>query len=80
MYCAGMKEKKKVASDRSAKPSGSKPSTDKSAKSPADSKIKVLDQKWSERFNRLEALLLVRTLGEPQQESTFQTVKVSGSS
>ena len=45
--------------------------------SSTDSKIEALDQMWSEWFNRLEALLLARTLDKPQQELTFQTLKVA---
>ena len=41
-----------------------------------DQRFNELDQKWSDRFNRLEALLLARTLDQPQQEPTFGTVKV----
>ena len=41
-----------------------------------DQKFQELDQKWSDRFNRLEALLLAKTLDQPQQEPTFSTVKV----
>ena len=49
----------------------------KPAKSSTNSKIKALDQKWSERFLRLKAMLLARTLENSQQEPTFQTVKVT---
>ena len=41
-----------------------------------DQRFDELDQKWSDQFNRLEALLLARTLDQPQQEPTFGTVKV----
>ena len=73
------KSKKKTASPaKPAKSSDSKPaksSTDSmSAKSSVDSKIKALDQKWSEQFNKLEALLLARTLDKPQ-EPTFKLLK-----
>ena len=54
------------------KPSTSKSKTVISDKSATDSKIAELDQKWSDRFNRLEALLMARTF-----ESTFGTVKVT---
>ena len=46
----------------------------RSAKASTDTKLAELDQKWSERFNRLEALLMARTL---DKESTFQMVKVA---
>ena len=35
-----------------------------------------MEQKWLDRFNRLEALLLAKTLDQPQQEPTLSTVKV----
>ena len=35
-----------------------------------------MEQKWSDRFNRLEALLLAKTLDRPQ-EPTFSAVKVT---
>ena len=41
-----------------------------------DQRFNDLDQKWSDRFNQLEALLLARTLDQPQQDPTFGTVKV----
>ena len=60
------------------KPKKDKPTTSKAktvkpeSKSVTDSKIAELHQKWSDRFNRLEALLMARTL-----EPTFSTVKVT---
>ena len=45
----------------------SKPST--------DSKLEAIDQKWSERFSRLEAMLLSKTFNQP--EPVFQSVIVS---
>ena len=61
----------------------SKTSTDKSSKSLAskshrsslDTGIDELDQKWSERLNRLEVLLLAKSLDKP--EPAFTTVKVT---
>ena len=41
-----------------------------------DQKIEVLDQKWSDRFYRLEALLLARTVYQPQ-EPIFSAVKIT---
>ena len=35
-----------------------------------------MEQKWSDRFNRLEALLLAKSLDRPQ-EPTFSAVKVT---
>ena len=70
-------EKKKRVEDKK-KLVKSKPST--SISQPAavstDQRFDELDQKRSDRFNRLEALLLARTLDQPQQEPTFGTVKV----
>ena len=83
------KQKKVISPDGNTKFSASKPaksSLDKpaklsgdsrSVKSSVDFKIEALDQKWSERFNRLEALLLARSLEKPQQELTFQTAKIT---
>ena len=47
----------------------------KPTKSSQDSRFDQLDQKWSERFNRLEALLLAKSL--EQQGLAFTTVKVT---
>ena len=66
-------KKKKVEEKKSVKP---KPSTSTAAAVSTDQKFQELDQKWSDRFNRLEALLLAKTLDRPQQEPTFSTVKV----
>ena len=44
--------------------------------SSADAKISDLDRKWSDRFNRLEALLMAKTLEKPQ-DPVFSTVKVT---
>ena len=45
-------------------------------RSQSSQRFEELDQKLSDRFNRLEALLLAKTLDQPQQELTFSTVKV----
>ena len=71
------KEKKSSSSD---KKTASKPSTssEKPVKLPtthrssADARIDELDQKWSVKFNRLEAILLAKTM---DKEPTFCTVK-----
>ena len=63
---------KPVKPDKSSKSSSHRPS------SSTNSKIEELDQKWLDRFNRLEALLLARTLDRPQ-ELIFSTVKVTPS-
>ena len=75
-------KKKKASVDKpnphtSKEPSADKPSKSlsKSHKSSQDAKIDQLDQKWAERFNRLEALLLAKSLEQP--EPTFSTVKVT---
>ena len=66
---------KDKGSTSKAKPSYERPvkPADKPTKSSTDSKIAELDQKWSDRFIHLEALLMARTL---DNEPTFQTVKV----
>ena len=70
-------EKKKKVEDKK-KSVKSKPSasTSRPAALSTDQRFDDLDQKWSKRFNRLEAVLLARTLNQPQQEPTFGTVKV----
>ena len=47
----------------------------KSHRSSADSRIDELDQKWAERFNRVEAILLAKTIDKPEPD--FTTVKVT---
>ena len=65
---------KKVENDKGstskAKPSSDKlvKTADKPARSSTDCKIAELDQKWSDCFNRLEALLMASTLN---REPTF---------
>ena len=54
------------------KPSKSPPLSHKSS---AEARIDDLDLKWSERFNRLEALLIAKALD--RQEPTFAPVKVT---
>ena len=79
---SGTKKKKSNPSDKSKVPS-TKHSKEKPVKSPtsnphrssADARIEELDQKWLDRFNRLEALLLAKTLDKP--EPTFGMVKVT---
>ena len=72
------KVEKDTASMSKSKSSANKP-LKSSVKKPVqasstDTKIAELDQKWSDQFNRLEALLMARTLN---REPTFQTVKVA---
>ena len=79
---------KSVKPDKAVKSSSSRPlpstSTDQeksassqpSTSSSTDSRFAELDQKWSDQFNRLEALLMARTLDRPQ-DPTFSIVKVA---
>ena len=69
-------EKPKVTS-KDVKAGAEKPSKSsvKPHRSSVDSRIDDLDQKWSDRFNRLEALLLAKALDKP--EPAFTTVKVT---
>ena len=71
-------EEQKASASKSAKSDEpAKSSSDnRPAKSSTDSRFEELDQKWSDRFNQLEALLMARTLERPQ-EPTFSTVKVT---
>ena len=68
--------KKKTKVEDKKKSVKSKPSASRQAAVSTDQRFNELDQKWSDQFNRLEALLLARTLDQPQQEPTFGTVKV----
>ena len=73
---------KPARSDKSVKSSSNRPPTTsttdqgKSTTSSTDSRISDLDRKWSDRFNRLEALLMAKTLDKPQ-DPVFSTVKVT---
>ena len=77
------KKKKTVSSDKPKvvpkdnKSNAEKPSKSsvKPHKSSVDSRIDDLDQRWSDRFSRLEALLLAKTLDRP--EPAFTSVKVA---
>ena len=66
-------KKKKVEEKKTSNPSTS---SSRPAAVSTDQRFEKLDQKWSDRFNRLEALLLAKTLDQPQQEPTFSTVRV----
>ena len=70
------KKKKKVEEKKKLVKSKSASSTSRPAAVSTDQRFEELDQKWSYRFNRLEALLLGKTLDQPQRETTFSTVKV----
>ena len=50
------------AKDQSVKKHGSPAEVAK----PTDSKLEEMDQKWSEHFSRLEAMLLSKTFNQPQ--------------
>ena len=52
-----------------------KKSLAKVAKLSKDSKLEAMDQKWSERFSRLETMLLSRSFNQP--ELVFQPVVIS---
>ena len=76
------KKDKKLSSEKSEKPKSSKSSEKpsksvepKPTRSSADARIDELDKKWADRFNRLEALLLSKSLDQP--EPTFQAPKVA---
>ena len=61
------KEKPEKGKKRQSSPKPSKAST--------ESKLEAMDIKWLDRFNRLEAMLLSKSLSQP--EPTFQPVKLS---
>ena len=69
-------KKKKVEEKKKSVKSKSSTLSSQLAAVSTDQRFEELDQKWSDRFNRLEALLLAKTLDQPQQEPTFSTVKV----
>ena len=69
-------KKKKVEEKKNSVKSKSSSSTSRPAAVSTDQRFEELDQKWSDRFNQLEALLLAKTLDQPQQEPTFSTVNV----
>ena len=60
-----------VKPEKSKKPQSSPKPSDVST----DSKLEAMDSKWVDRFNRLEAMLLSKSLCQP--EPTFQPVKLS---
>ena len=72
------KDDKKATSSKSVKPekSGKPTSHRPSSSDSTDQKLEVMEQKWSDQFNRLEALLLSKTLDRPQ-EPVFSAVKVA---
>ena len=71
------KHSTKAKSDKPTKSTSSQPPTSssdqsKSTTSTTDTKLADLDKKWSDRFNRLEALLLAKTL-HPPRDPVFST-------
>ena len=65
--------KKSESKEKSTKKHHSSPA--KALKSTTDSKLEAMDLKWSERFSRLEAMLLSKTLSQP--EPSFQPLKIT---
>ena len=70
------KPEKSVKSSCNRPSSSSTTDQSRSTTSSADAKISDLDRKWSDRFNRLEALLMAKTLEKPQ-DPVSGTVKVT---
>ena len=67
-------KKKEKKATTSKKPDKSVKSSHRPSTESTDQKVELMEQKWSDRFNRLEALLLAKTL---DQEPTFSAVKVT---
>ena len=67
-----VKDKKTESKDKTVK---KHVSLTKVAKPSTDSKMEVLDQKWSEHFSRLEVMLLSKSFNQP--EPMFQPVIIS---
>ena len=68
------KEDKKDSSSRPVKPDKSVKASHRPSVDSTDQKLDAMEQKWSDRFNRLETLLLAKTL---DREPTFSAVKVT---
>ena len=68
------KEDEKVASSKPVKPDKSVKSSHRPSGESTDHKLEMMEQKWSDHFNRLEALLLAKTL---DREPTCSAVKVT---
>ena len=68
------KEVKKVSSSKPVKPDKLVKSSHRPSAESTDQKLEIMEQKWSDRFNRLEALLLAKML---DREPTFSTDKVA---
>ena len=74
---------KPAKSEKSVKSSSSRPLATSSTNqgkstSSTNSRISDLDKKWFDRFNRLEALLMAKTMDQPQ-DPVFSTMKVTPS-
>ena len=67
-------KKKEKKATTSKKPDKSVKSSHRPSTESTDQKFELMEQKWSDRFSRLEALLLAKTL---DQEPTFSAVKVT---
>ena len=71
---------KSTKSEKSVKQSSNRPATTSSESRPSSSstntKLVDMDKKWAERFNRLEALFLAKTV-DPPRDPVFSTVKVT---
>ena len=67
-------KKKEKKATTSKKPDKSVKSSHQPSTESTDQKFELMEQKWSDCFNRLEALLLAKTL---DQEPTFSAVKVT---
>ena len=74
------KHSKSSKSEKSVKQSSNRPATTSSESKPhsssTDTKLLDMDKKWAERFNRLEALFLAKTV-DPPRDPVFSTVKVT---
>ena len=68
------REDKKDSSSKPVKPDKSVKTSHRPSADSTDQKLDAMEQKWSDRFNRLEALLLAKTL---DREPTFSAVKVT---
>ena len=68
------REDKKDSSSKPVKPDKSVKTSHRPSADSTDQKLDAMEQKWSDRFNRLEALLFAKTL---DREPTFSAVKVT---
>ena len=61
-----MKDKKTETTKEKSKTTKKHGSPSKVVKPSTDKKLEQLDQKWSERFSRLEAMLLLKVFTQPE--------------